>query len=256
MQRWSDIVEDYDNYRPAAPDDIITVIKRLAQNEHPGFVVDLGSGTGGSARAWAGHAREVIGVEPSLEMLNIARERTKSETINYVNRYGNDTGLKDSVADIVCASSSIHWMEPESTIKEVLRILKNGGLFSFFGPSHPPVSPFLEVDQQYFDFVDQIQHFHTGLPESDKWDWKAYIGHIDENKLFAYRRYFYINQEMDWGAGDYINWLKTTNGIHLLLKRQNVDFIQLFNDFRRKIEYHFGTCRQKCFFVYRIYVFR
>ena len=37
--------------------------------------------------------------------------------------YAHATGLPDAFADVVVCSQSFHWMEPESTLQEIGRIL-------------------------------------------------------------------------------------------------------------------------------------
>ena len=65
-----------------------------AQVERPRLVVDLGSGTGLSTRAWAERAHEVVGVEPNAEMRSRPR-RTRPANVNYVGGYADATGLPD-----------------------------------------------------------------------------------------------------------------------------------------------------------------
>src|SRR5262249_57366903 len=63
----------YDTARPGPPVVVLDVLERCAGGR-PRLVVDLGSGTGLSSRAWAGRATRVVGVEANPAMLAIARE--------------------------------------------------------------------------------------------------------------------------------------------------------------------------------------
>jgi len=72
--RFSGVADQYDTVRPQPPDDLITVITQWSGVTRPD-VVDLGAGTGLSAAAWAGRARQVTAVEPSGGMRRRAERR-------------------------------------------------------------------------------------------------------------------------------------------------------------------------------------
>jgi len=110
-----------------------------AQIERPGLVVDLGSGTGLSTRAWADRADQVVGVEPSEQMRLRAEDATEATNVRYVQAFADQTGLPGASADIVTCSQSFHWMEPGPTLAEVARILRTGGIFAAYDYDWPPV---------------------------------------------------------------------------------------------------------------------
>ena len=147
---WSGLAVEYEQFRPDVPEKLIGLLAGFSAPRVPDLVVDLGSGTGKSSRAWQGKAKCIVGIEPSEEMIAVARKQTRSPEIRYEHARAEKTGLPDHCADYIVASSALHWMEPEATLKEVKRILKPGGIFAFWGTAMPPVSPFLELDQDYF----------------------------------------------------------------------------------------------------------
>jgi SAM-dependent methyltransferase len=129
----------YDAHRPSPPQALLDVLCLEAQDERPGLVVDLGSGTGLSTRAWAERADEVVGVEPSEQMRSGAEAATTAPNVRYVQGFGDQTGLPGVAADIVTCSQSFHWMEPDPTLAEVARILRPGGVFAAYDYDWPPV---------------------------------------------------------------------------------------------------------------------
>jgi ubiquinone/menaquinone biosynthesis C-methylase UbiE len=131
--------EGFDRNRPSTPEALLDVLCLEAQVERPRLVVDLGSGTGLSTRAWAERADEVVGVEASPEMRDQAEDATSADNIRFVQAYAQKTGLPAGAADIVTCSQSFHWMEPVATLAEVARILRPGGVFAAYDYDWPPV---------------------------------------------------------------------------------------------------------------------
>src|SRR5436309_2162724 len=131
--------EGYDSHRPSPPATLLDMLCLEAQVERPRLVVDLGSGTGLSTRAWAERADEVVGIEGSPEMRAQAEAATAAPNVRFVQAYAQDTGLPEAAADIVTCSQSFHWMEPEPTLAEAARILRPGGVFAAYDYDWPPV---------------------------------------------------------------------------------------------------------------------
>jgi SAM-dependent methyltransferase len=119
--------ERYDDVRPRPPEALRSLVPPLVAGGLTS-VVDLGSGTGLSTRFWASAADEVIGVEPSAAMRALAADRTPVPNVRYVAGSGAATGLPTASADLVTASQSLHWMDPEPTFREIARILRPAGV--------------------------------------------------------------------------------------------------------------------------------
>lgn len=129
--------ERYHTVRPKPPEALVDLLCRYAGVERRRLVVDFGSGTGLSTEAWAPRADEVVGVELSPEMRAVA-EAHASANVRYLAAHAADTGLQAGTADIVTASQSLHWMEPEPTFAEAARILRKGGVFAAYDHEWPP----------------------------------------------------------------------------------------------------------------------
>jgi SAM-dependent methyltransferase len=143
-------VSCYDRLRPAPPAELIAALATLAPTTPPELVVDLGSGTGISTAVWSRQAGRVIGVEHNPEML--ARARVAAG-VEYRHRAAQDTGLADECADVVTCAQSFHWMEPTSTIAEVVRILRPGGVLALYDYDWPPLVDW-EVDAAFLGVIE------------------------------------------------------------------------------------------------------
>jgi SAM-dependent methyltransferase len=144
--------DHYDAYRPSPPEVLLDALARHAGGLPLRRVVDLGSGTGLSARAWASRAGEVVGVEPNPKMLAVARTRTAEPHVRFVEAFAAETGLEAGGADLVTCSQSFHWMDREATLAEADRILRPGGVFAAYDYDMPPlVGP--EVDAAFSEHL-------------------------------------------------------------------------------------------------------
>jgi SAM-dependent methyltransferase len=155
VRRFSDYVDVYDKHRPVAPQALCAVLMQYADNDEPGLVVDNGCGTGLATRYWADRAHEVIGVDPSEEMIRYAAATTRASNVSYRIGPGHQTGLEDDCADVVVCSNSLHWMEPEPTLQEVARLLRPGGVFAAFYHDQYPLTSSWEADRLFHTFRER-----------------------------------------------------------------------------------------------------
>lgn len=153
-ERFLGFADIYDEGRPHLPGKAIEILKRYLNHEIE-VIVDIGCGTGNSTEICTDYADKVIGIEPSEDMLKKAKEKENSK-LTFLKGYGNNTGLESNIADIVICSQAFHWMEPDSTIKEVSRILKKGGIFAVIDADTFPVID-LRIEKENSDIQDTIE---------------------------------------------------------------------------------------------------
>jgi len=143
--RFTGLAEVYARHRPthaAAAIDFVIDRCGLAAGA---VVVDIGSGTGISARTFARRGLRVIGIEPNAEM----RVRAEAEPMEpgqqapeYREGQGEATGLPDAVADAVVSAQAFHWCEPKAALAEFHRILKPGGCVALMWYEREESDPF------------------------------------------------------------------------------------------------------------------
>jgi ubiquinone/menaquinone biosynthesis C-methylase UbiE len=133
---WTGEAIKYDRTRPTPPPALLDLLTQLIHTPHPALVVDLGSGTGLSTAIWGERAQQVIGIEPNADMRAQAVRKIAhhpyAAQIEYREGVAHQTSLPDECADIVTCAQSLHWMEPTSTLAEIVRILRPGGLFAAY----------------------------------------------------------------------------------------------------------------------------
>ena len=153
--------------------------------ERPGLVVDLGSGTGLSTRAWADRAEQIVGVEASPEMREQAEAATAAENVRFVRAFAQETGLPDGVADVVTCSQSFHWMEPEPTLAEAARILRAGGVFAAYDYDWPPIVHW-EVEAAFEEMVRRVGQRRGGPRGQMRY---SKDGHLDRIRASGHFRH-------------------------------------------------------------------
>ena len=183
-ERFLGYADTYDEGRPKLPSKAIELLKIYLDNDIE-TIVDIGCGTGLSTEACTQFANNVIGVEPSIDMLNKAKTK-ENDKMRFIQGYGDKTGLEDECADIVICSQAFHWMEPEPTIKEVYRILKKGGIFAVIDADYPPV-----INKE-LEKLNAYLHKKTASLENYENKWVSnkseHLNNIRKSGLFEYSR--------------------------------------------------------------------
>ena len=194
--------EHYDAYRPAPPPVLLDTLTRYVAGPTLDCVVDLGSGTGLSTRAWADRAGEVIGVEANPAMRVVADARTAETNVRYVEAFAAETGLPVASADLVTCSQSFHWMAREPVLAEAARILRPAGVFAAYDYDMPPVvHP--EVDQVFTEHLVLRRHFRDVHEVSAGWTRAPKTEHlaaIRESGHFAFVRELVLHDEGEAGV--------------------------------------------------------
>lgn len=211
--------DHYDLYRPRPPQVLLDALTRYAGGPPLRRVVDLGSGTGLSTRAWAEQADEVVGVEPNPEMRKVAERETPQPNVRYVDAFAVDTGLADRCADLVTCSQSFHWMEREPTLAESARILRPGGVFAAYDYDFPAVvHP--EVDAALVEHHRRRRRYRDEHKVEAGWTRTPKTGHLDAIRdcgLFAFAREFVVHDELETDADELIGFARSLGLVPELL---------------------------------------
>ena len=183
-ERFLGYADTYDEGRPKLPSKALEILKTYSNNNIE-TIVDIGCGTGLSTESCTLFANEVIGIEPSIDMLTKAKTK-ENKKMRFIQGYGDKTGLEDESVDIVICSQAFHWMEPESTLKEIYRILKKGRIFAAIDADYPPViNKDLEILNNYLRRKTAIIEKWENKWATDKSD---HLKNIRESTLFEYSR--------------------------------------------------------------------
>ncbi len=126
---------DYAQHRPGFPTAFFDRVKGFGLGVAGQRVLDLGTGTGTLACGFAERGCEVVGLDPSPEMLAEAARAAAamSLSVRWVKGWAESTGLHDEF-DIVCAGQCWHWFDRPRAAAEAMRLLRVGGhvLIAYF----------------------------------------------------------------------------------------------------------------------------
>ncbi len=208
----------YDSHRPAPPAALLDVLCLEAQVERPQFVVDFGSGTGLSTRAWAERADEVVGVEASPEMRDQAEAATSAKSVRFVQAFAQETGLPEGVADIVTCSQSFHWMEPEPTLAEAARVLRSGGVFAAYDYDWPPVVHW-EVEAAFEEMLRRVGRLRAGPRGQMLYSKEGHLDRIRESGHFRHAREIVLHSR-DQGSAERIVGMALSLGPMVVLLQE------------------------------------
>jgi SAM-dependent methyltransferase len=109
----------------------IDAVVRECKLNRNSVVADIGAGTGMLARHFSGIVRAVFAVEPNAEMRAVAA-REAPGAFQIVDGFSDSTGLQDAFVDLVTIGRALHWLPPDSTKAELLRIIKRDGWLAIF----------------------------------------------------------------------------------------------------------------------------
>jgi SAM-dependent methyltransferase len=190
VSRFSGVADEYDAVRPRPPADLLALISQWAGCARPD-VVDLGAGTGLSAVAWAGRARQVTAVEPSGGMRRLAERRIAGLGDGAGTRFtvaaatAEDTGLPDGCADVVTASQAMHWFDPGRALPEIARLLRPGGVLAAYDCDWPPWTDW-ECAAAWENVVSQVEAEQARRGIAEAHQGKDHLGRLQRSGLFRH----------------------------------------------------------------------
>jgi len=252
--RFSGFADLYDAARPACPAYVVEILTRYL-GRRPQAVIDIGCGTGLSTTVWRGKANRIIGIEPSGDML--AQARSNAPDIEFVQAFSDDINLPDGIADIVTCSQSFHWMEPVSTLREVARLLKPGGVFAAYDCDWPPLCCCGDVESAREKLNDREHEIESTREEFKRafvqYPKGRHLDNIRTSGHFSYAREVVFANTETADADRYFNVAALSQGgVQAILRKEPTLIEQELTAFRAAVDRHFGDRTLPIEFCYRL----
>jgi 2-polyprenyl-3-methyl-5-hydroxy-6-metoxy-1,4-benzoquinol methylase len=111
-------------------------VKMLSKHLRPGMsVLELGCGTGYFTRELARSGAEIVAIDVSPDLLEIAIANCSPPNVRYEIQNAYNLSYPEAVFDSVVGSSVLHHLEIREAVREIHRVLKPGGRISFTEPN-------------------------------------------------------------------------------------------------------------------------
>lgn len=231
MNAYSDFARVYDMFMDNVPYDEWTeyIVSLLTEYDiDDGLLLDLGCGTGNITERLADKGYDMIGIDNSEEMLNIALEKREQSghDILYINQDMREFELYGTVRGIVSICDSMNYILDEEDLLDVFRLVNNyldiGGIFIFD----------LNTVYKYKCIGDGV--IAENRPEgSFIWENSFY----EEDGINEYDLTLYIkdeNDKYDRFTENHLQRAYTLEDIKSLLEDVGLEFVVAYNAFTRE----------------------
>jgi SAM-dependent methyltransferase len=120
---------DYAQYRASFPNELFERLVAEGVVRRGMRLLDLGTGTGALARAFARLGARVTALDTSRELLETAEDlgREAGVAIRYLEAPAEATGLENGIFHVVSAGQCWHWFDRPRAAAEARRLLTPGG---------------------------------------------------------------------------------------------------------------------------------
>lgn len=129
----------------------VRAIEKLGRS-HGLQIADLACGTGDMILHWKNHVGEdckIIGIDPSAQMLEIAKNKVKST--DFIQAKAQEIPLENESVDIVSIAYGLRNVcGYQDALKEFYRILKKGGVLLILEFTHNPNPTFFEKSAKFY----------------------------------------------------------------------------------------------------------
>ncbi|MEK4510713.1 class I SAM-dependent methyltransferase [Paenibacillus sp. FSL K6-2524] len=258
VTRFTGYANLYDKYRPEAPLQVVNLLTQYVGHK-PTLVLDLGCGTGLSTIIWKEHADQVVGIEPNEDMRNKALEKLQllggTPSITFVAGYSDQTPAKSASADIVTCSQSFHWMEPESTLKEINRILKKNGVFAVYDCDWPPTLHWT-LEAEYLNLIQKadavIQQNVDTFDLVHKWNKDGHLDNFRASGIFRFTKEIVFHNIEICSAERYVGLALSQGSVQNVLKLNLRDLDEDIEAFGQNVERYFDSRDLDIMFNYRM----
>lgn len=198
----------YDRTRPAYPQELVDRIIAASPGRD---VLDVGCGTGISARQFQAAGCRVLGVDVDPRMAEFARRRgLQVEVARF-----EDWDPADRTFDAVIAGQTWHWIDPVAGATKAAGVLRPGGRFAVFrnDPELPPelTEAFGEVYDRVLPDLPINPHRQAGRasPGTDALSEQA-MGGLRRSRLFRDAELWTFHSERPYTRDQWLDELPTS----------------------------------------------
>jgi SAM-dependent methyltransferase len=145
----------YHSVRPAYPDWVFTILVERCGLGDGKALFEIGPGTGtATGRLLTLGARPLIAIEPDPRLAAYLRESHRDEALQVMVSTFEEAALDESAFDLGVCATAFHWLDEDSALAKVARLLRPGGwwtmVWNVFGDGSRP-DPFHEATKMLLE---------------------------------------------------------------------------------------------------------
>lgn len=208
---FSGIAREYAASRPSYPAELFEWLASVAPGREVAW--DAATGNGQAARGLADHFARVIATDRSAEQLEHA---TPHPRIEYRVATSEDSGLAAASVDLATSAAAIHWFDLARYGREVVRVLRPGGVVAAWTYHVAYLDP--PLDLVLAPFYDKVvrPYFAAGARLVDA----KYAGiELPGEELAAPP----FKAKARWSAADLLRFVETWSGVLAYRHAMNED---------------------------------
>jgi SAM-dependent methyltransferase len=157
--------------------------------------------------------------------------------------------------DVVSAASAAHWFPLVDSKREILRILRPGGVFAHFYYYAIPLTRSWDLDQVcrrlLDEYASQAQRNGFAVPTPKPEVQRAFVGGgFDRDRLF------YMQAEYEWDAVEYMRYIMTWGRLAEMVAADVDPLCSLVHEVSEVAFRDLGSSPSRCTFSYPVNVLR
>jgi len=209
------IAKQYSKGRFGYPAELFQYLRSLCATGDLAW--DCATGSGQAAVGLADHFLSVVATDISHALLELALRHPR---ITYRQSTAEKSGLDPRSADLITVAQAIHWLDLEVFWDEVRRVLKPGGVFSFWGYTWPVLGN--GVDGVLLELRRCVAPYwpeRSALLQSD---------YVTLQPPFEEIAHPQLQISATWGLDDYLAHLRSWSAIRYYKEAKNEDIVAKF----------------------------
>lgn len=218
---FGEVPESYDRARPGYPSELIDGIVARTGMKSGDRVLEVGSGTGKATALLAGAGWDVLCVEPSEPMAEVARRRFAEMTNVHIETVGfEEWDPSGRRFDVLACAQAWHWLDPAVRFVKAADVLApNGWLALIWNDSQDGTGALRRaMDEAYRRHAPAL----AGVPSTQASTVEAAGGDIEASGLFGPVEVLELPGSTTMATERYIELL-TTHSNHRLLPEHQRD---------------------------------
>lgn len=250
FERFLGYADLYDEGRPSLPNKTFEMLRPYIR-DNMDLIVDIGCGTGLSTKTCEKYAKKVIGIDPSEDLLNEAKKKD-IKNVSFIRAFSDNTGLDGGIADLVICSQAFHWMNPTSTLKEVNRILKKGGMFAVVDADYPPV-----INVRLEKLNVEIHKYTSDFENDEKavrYPKNQHLKNIINSKYFEYCREICFESETEYDKERFKKFLLSQSSMQKAIRNHYDKMKERLDEIDKVLDEVFMGRTLKAYIPYKIVI--